>query len=302
MASAIPAEDHLDMFVARESAKFLRRHRGQPFFLCASFLKPHTPLFAPREWAARYPVAEMPLPSPGDIEGYPEHVQRRIRNTMADEPLLHQANFAGYYACLAFVDHCIGVLMDALEQEGLTRNTIVVYTSDHGDMNGQHGLFGKFCLFDPSVKVPLIVSYPAKLPENAVCDALVEQIGLYPTLAALTGTEPVGEPTLRAVDGAPDQISGRSFADLLLDPTQPGPDAAYSEYNLRSRNCQYMIRTERHKYIHNDGSTDELYDLRDDPEESVNLADDPARSAEQSELRHRLFSWYDPATNPFRAR
>jgi choline-sulfatase len=300
MASEIPAEDHLDMFVARESAKFLRRYKDQPFFLCASFMKPHTPLFAPQEWADKYPVADMPLPSPGDTSSYPEHIQKRIRNTMGYDPKLLQANYAGYYACLAFVDHCVGVLLDAFEEEGLMENTILVYTADHGDMVGQHGLFGKFCLFDPSVKVPLIVSYPKHLPQDQVCSALVEQLGLYPTLAELTNTGPVGSPTMKPLDGAPAEISGRSFAESIRNPTASGPDAVFSEYNLRSQNCQYMIRTDRYKYIHNDGTSDELYDLQRDPEENNNRIADPDLRTESSELRDRLFAWYDPATNPHR--
>ena len=219
---------------------------------------------------------------------------------MERDPKLLQANYAGYYACLAFVDHCVGVLLDAFEQEGLVDNTILVYTADHGDMVGQHGLFGKFCLFEASVKVPLIVSYPSHLPEDQVCSALVEQLGLYPTLVDLTNTGPVGSPTLRPLPDAPTEISGRSFAQSIRNPTGPGLDAVFSEYNLRSNNCQYMIRTDRHKYIHNDGTSDELYDLQFDPDENVNRIADPALKNEASELRERLFTWYDPTRNPYR--
>ena len=303
MASELEAEDHLDMFVARESAKFLRRYRDQRFFLVASFMKPHTPLFPPRDWAERYPVEDMQLREPGDISTYPEHIQRRIRHTMGLDPLLLRANLAGYYGGLAFADHCIGLLLDALEDEGLLEDTIVVYTSDHGDMTGQHGMFGKFCLFDPSVKVPLIVSCPGAAPRGRVSSGLVNLIGLYPTLADLTGTGPAAGPARLPVDGAPDVIAGESFADLVHDPAAAGPGAVFSEYNLRAGVSSYMVRTASHKYVHNDGgSCDELYDLQTDPAEDVNRIGDPAIRPPQAELREQLFAWYDPTTNPYRPR
>jgi arylsulfatase A-like enzyme len=300
MASQLPAEDHLDMFVARESGKFLQRYKEQPFFLCASFMKPHTPLFAPADWAARYPVEDVVLPDPGDPSRYPEHIQQRIKGFSNLDPHLRRANLSGYYACLDFVDHCIGSLLDTFEAEGLLDNTIVVYMSDHGDMTGQHGMQGKFCLFDPSVKVPLIISYPAALPQNEVCTSLIEQLGLYPTLADLTHTGPVAPPAHQAFPQAPAVISDVRFTDLVHSPDLSGPNAVFSEYNLRGDNCQYMIRTPQYKYIHNDGSTDELYDLLNDPEENHNQAADAARAGLCGDLRDQLFEWFDPQQNSFR--
>ena len=90
-----------------------------------------------------------------------------------------QAHRAGYLGNLAFVDTCVGYVYKELERLDLVNNTIVIYTSDHGEMDGDHGLFQKFCLFEPSVRVPLIVSHPPSLPSGQVSDALVEQIGLY---------------------------------------------------------------------------------------------------------------------------
>lgn len=303
MASQLDAKDHLDMFVARESARFLRRYRDQRFFLIASLMKPHTPLFPPREWAERYPVEAMELPATGDTAGYPEHIRRRISNCQGIDPRLRKAKHAGYYGNLAFADHCIGIIYDALANEGLLDNTIVVYTSDHGEMDGEHGMYGKFCMFDPSVKVPLIVSYPRVLPTKAVTAALTEQLGLYSTLATLTGTGPVAGPTNLPIAGAPEAIGGHSFAEVLLEPARRGPEAIFSEYNLRAGVAEYMVRTERYKYVHNDGgSGDELYDLEADPGECVNQIDAAGLRGVREALRERLFGWYDPAINPHRTR
>jgi choline-sulfatase len=300
MASRLEPEDHLDTFIAREGAKFLSAYRQQPFFLVASFMKPHTPFYPPREWAQKYPVDKMTLPEVGDISQYPQHIQRRIKNMTAQEEKRRRAHRAGYMGNLAFVDTCVGYLYDALEREGLLDNTIVVYTSDHGEMDGDHGLFQKFCLFEPSVRVPLIVSFPKHLPENKVTDALTEYIGLYPTLSELAGLESPRGTTLHDIPGAPGRMDARSFAAVLRDPGMEGPSTAFSEYDLRSRVCEYMIRTRRHKYIFNHGSTHELYDHEADPGELVNRIGDPALKRVRDELHERLLAWYNPEKNPYR--
>lgn len=300
MASKLDAEDHLDAFISREAIKFMARHQDQPFFLVASFMKPHTPLYAPKEWADRYPIEAMELPEVGDISQYPAHVQQRIRGIQKHSAHQRKAHRAGYMANLAFVDTCIGAVYDALGQLGLADNTIVVYTSDHGEMDGDHGLFQKFILFEPSVRIPLIVSYPKCLPQGVVTDALTEYIGLYPTLAELAGLPAPNTTTIVDMPGAPGCISATSFADVLRDPTLEGPEAVFSEYALRSETPQYMIRTDSHKLVWNDGSTHELYDMVDDPGELRNLIDDPSLRAERERLREMLFARFDPAMNPYR--
>jgi len=300
MASRLEPEDHLDMFIARESAKFINRYRGQPFFLIASFMKPHTPFYPPRQWAQMYPVDKMTLPEIGDISGYPQHIQRRIRNMTAMDEKRRRAHRAGYLGNLAFADTCIGYLYESLEKEGLLDNTIVVYTADHGEMDGDHGLFQKFCLFEPSVRVPLIVSYPKRLGQNKVTKALTEYIGLYPTLSELAGLEPPKSTTRLEIPGAPRRMDAASFADVLRNPDSQGPPAAFSEYNLRASICEYMVRTRRFKYIYNHGSTHELYDHEADPGEFVNRIDDPALKKVRDELRDRLFAWYNPDKNSYR--
>jgi choline-sulfatase len=300
MASSLEPEDHLDMFIAREAAKFITRYRRQRFFLVASFMKPHSPFYPPRQWAEKYPVDKMTLPEVGDISGYPPHIQRRIQHTASLGDKRQRAHRAGYLGNLAFVDTCVGHLYDALEKENLLDNTIVVYTSDHGEMDGDHGLYQKFCLFEPSVRVPLIVSYPKHLPENKVTSALTEQIGLYPTLSEMAGLEPLRKTTLLDIPGAPRRLDATSFAGALRDPDIGGPPAVFSEYNLRAKLSEYMVRTRRYKYIFNHGSTHELYDHETDPGEFVNRINDPTLRKVRNQLRDRLFAWYNPEKNPYR--
>ncbi|MHC4159924.1 MAG: sulfatase family protein, partial [Planctomycetota bacterium] len=300
MASKLETEDHLDMFIAREAAKFITRYRKQPFFLLTSFMKPHSPFYPPRQWAEKYPVDKMKLPDVGDISKYPSHIQRRIKNIQSQDQKRQRAHRAGYLGNLAFVDTCVGYVYKALEKEGLLNNPIVIYTSDHGEMDGDHGLYQKFCLFEPSVKVPLIVSYPNHLSQNKVTAALTEYFGLYPTLVELAGIKQPEKTTLFHIPGAPTKMDAASFADILRRPDKKGPSAAFSEYNLRNRTSEYMIRTRRYKYIFNHGSTHELYDHETDPGEFVNRINDPVLKKVRNQLHDRLFSWYNPQNNHYR--
>ncbi|UCD51615.1 MAG: sulfatase-like hydrolase/transferase, partial [Phycisphaerales bacterium] len=302
MASKLEAEDHLDMFVARETVKFLRQYRDQRFFLVASFMKPHTPFFPPREFAEKYPIDTMALRPVGDTSTYPKHIQQRIRNHTSRDPRLLRAGRAGYLGNLAFVDTCVDHVYRGLEELGLTDNTIVVYTSDHGEMDGDHGLYQKFCLFEPAVQVPLMVSFPRRLPQGKVSTALVEYFGLYPTLAELAGLPTPQRTTLVEMSNAPSQLDAHSFAPLIRDPDAEGLRAAFAEFALRSEMPRYMIRTDRYKLIFNHGAMHELYDHERDPGEHTNRIDDPAYKSVRRDLQAQLLAWYDPESNPYRVR
>ncbi len=300
MASPLEPQDHLDMFLAREAAKFISRYRHQPFLLVTSFMKPHSPFYPPRQWAEKYPVDKMELPPVGDITQYPDHIRKRIQRLQGLGDKRLRAHRAGYMGSLAFVDTCVGYVYKALENQGLADNTIVVYTADHGEMDGDHGLYQKFCLFEPSVRVPLIVSCPKQIPQNKVTTALTEYFGLYPTLVELTGIQPPKKTTLLDIPGAPARMDAASFADVLRNPDLKGPPAAFCEHALRSRIGQYMIRTRRYKFNFNDGSTHELYDHEADPGEFVNRINDPGLKKVRNQLQDQLFAWYNPEKNPYR--
>ena len=232
----------------------------------------------------------MELPPIGDVSQYPQRVRRQIENYQKLGPERLRQHRAGYLGNLAYVDTCVGELYVSLERLDLLKNTVVIYTSDHGEMDGDHGLYQKFCLFDPSVGVPLIVSRPGTLPKGKVSNALVELSGMFPTLAELTGSP------------APKHIETRSFANLVRNPEAVGPETAFSEYNLRAATDCYMARTHRYKYIYNNGDIPELYDLEADPGEKINRGADAGLSKVRSELHDRLIAWYDPAKNPYRPR
>jgi choline-sulfatase len=230
------------------------------------------------------------VPPVGDVSQYPKQVQRRIANLTSLGPQRLLAGRAGYLGNLAFLDVCVGQVYRALEEMKLADNTIVIYTSDHGDMDGDHGLWQKFVLYEPSVGVPMIVSYPKTIPQGKVSEAMVELMGVYPTAAELAGLP------------GPQGIDAASFASLARNPAGAGPPAIFAEWALSSAAPQYSLRTRRYKYIYTDGDIDELYDLQADPGENVNRARDAGLQKTRDELRGRLMAWYDPAKNPYRAR
>jgi choline-sulfatase len=283
-------EDEFEAFVARESCRFLQRYgkSDEPFLLVTSFLRPHPPLHPPRSWADRYPVDGIELPPVGDAASYPQWIQKRISQFQSLDPARRREYSAGYRGNLAYVDTCIGEVYQTLEQLGLADDTIVIYTADHGELDGDHGLYEKFCFFDPSVGVPLIVSQPGRFPQGVTSEALVEYFAIFPTIADLTGVP------------APHGIEARSFASLVRDPNGKGPEAQFSEYNLRSDRDHYMVRTKRYKYNYNHNDIAELYDLEADPGEKVNVASRPSYARQRAEMHDRLMAWYNPANNPYR--
>ena len=153
-----------------------------------------------------------------------------------------------------------------------------------------------------AAKVPLIVSYPDHLPQGQVASALTEYFGLYPTLSDLCDLPAPESTTLIDFDGACETMDAASFADIVRNPDAAGPDAVFLEHGLRSSLSHYLIRTERYKFVYNDGgSCHELYDMEEDPGEFVNLIHDQDCESIARDLQDRLFAWYNPDTNPYRA-
>jgi choline-sulfatase len=287
--SRIPEQDHFESFVARETVRFLRKFRGQePFFLVTSFLKPHDPFMPSQRFADLFRAEEMRLPESWgkvDLSRVPAEVRESIRRNAPTPELnsLDQARkrIAYYYANLAQMDDCAGTVLRALKDLGLEKDTIVVYTSDHGEMLGEHGLWQKFQFYEASCGVPLIVRAPG-LINVGVCNTPVSQVGLLATLSELCDVP---------VSGKADEIS---FAAQLRDPRSQRHAPVFAEYNLRTRNAKYMIRDGDYKYTFWTHDVPELYNLRSDPDELRNLALDDLHKSTVEQLKARLFAWYAP--------
>ena len=184
---------------------------------------------------------------------------------------------AAYYAMIELIDDNVGRMIEALEESGQRDTTLVIFTSDHGELLGDHQLVGKGCRFyECLVRVPLICSWPGRVQEGHVCDALVELMDIAPTLLELAEVP------------APDRMQGRSLWPLLTGQTQTHRAYVRSEY-YRALNPDApgrehlqgtygtMIRDQRHKLVcYHDRAQGELFDLQEDPGEFGNRWDDPA--------------------------
>jgi choline-sulfatase len=188
-----------------------------------------------------------------------------------------------YYGNIAFLDEQIGHVLRALRELGLDQDTVVVYSSDHGEMLGDHGLWQKFVFYEPSVGVPLIFRVPGVTREGAVCRNPVSQAALVATLLDLCGI------------AVPSGLDEPSLEPMLREPDRAVDRPVFSEFALQTKQAKYMIRRGDWKYCFYVNDMAELYNLRDDPGEMNNLALDPAHRSRAEDLKSQLFAWHRPA-------
>jgi uncharacterized sulfatase len=277
-------EEQTDAIGAAAAIRLLEQHAGgdRPFFLGVGFYRPHTPYVAPKKYFDLYPLETIRLVAEGGREGVPAPALTANPPNYGISAELQGQAIQAYHAATTFMDAQVGKLLDALERLGLTGNTVVVFTSDHGYHLGEHGMWQKQSLFEESARVPLIVAAPGMKAQGKVSPRLVEHVDLYPTLADLCGL-PV-----------PAELAGRSLRPLLDDPAQPWKEAALSQVRRGDKKTGgfngYALRTERYRYIEWDGGKrgTQLYDHETDPHELHNLADDPRHAETVARLKRLL--------------
>lgn len=283
------SEDQLpDGATANEAVKRLSalKAKGEPFFFAVGFLKPHLPFVAPKKYWDLYDPNTIPVPTTDKLPaGCPEFAGHNNSELHAypgvpkENPI--PADFAktlrqGYYACISYTDAQIGKVLDALDKEGLTDNTIIVLWGDHGWQLGDHGLWHKHTNFEIAARAPLLISVPKSATAGQKVEAPVEFVDVYPTLADLCGL-PV-----------PKGLAGASLKPLIENPSASATKVALSQYPRSSPEgpvMGYSIRTERYRctfWRQRNGEkivATELYDEQDDPDETVSLADNPEHKA-----------------------
>jgi len=235
-------------------------------------------------------AADMKLPATWDkvdLSTVPRVVRENIEYRWATpelrDPEKAKRRIASYYANLAQTDDCVGQVLQALKELGLEEDTIVLYTADHGDMLGAHGLWGKGVFYEPSVGVPLLFRVPGLTAANSRCETPVSLVQVVPTLAELCGI-----PT-------PGGIDGTSFVANLREPGRTEETTIFAEHGLNSRHPGSMIREGDYKYIYYVDDMPQLYNLRTDPHEMKNLALMPAHKGKASEMQQKLFAWHRPS-------
>jgi arylsulfatase A-like enzyme len=301
--NTMPTEAHYTRWVGEETIRFLRapageRDRGNPFFLWTNFFDPHHPFVAPQEYLDRYDVDALPLPVgdahelaskppilqeaseksyAGFVRGFAEHTPAEIREIVR-----------AYYAMVSFVDDEIGRIVATLEEQGLRESTLIVFTSDHGEMLGDHQLLLKGpMMYEGAVHVPLLLNWPGRLPAGERRDGFVSLIDVCATALDAAGLDDL--PTSQGMSLLPiarGEVSGRDYA--LCEYRNSGHPYDPPVHVT-------MLRQGTHKLIVHHGRpaadrdrTGELFDLAADPDELRNLWDAPEGREQRTALQERL--------------
>ncbi|MEM1304459.1 MAG: sulfatase/phosphatase domain-containing protein, partial [Planctomycetota bacterium] len=278
-----------DVRVANAACEAIKRLAGgeKPFFIAAGFYKPHLPFVAPARFWEPYPVDQVRLPAnfatrpdAPDVAFAKWGELRAYHSIPAKGPVSEATArelIASYRACVSFTDSQVGRLLDTLDASGAAGNSVVVLLGDHGWNLGEHGMWCKHCVFETSMRTPLLVSAPMmegfRTGESTA--TLTEFVDVLPTVCELIGLP------------APPQAVGVSFVPVLSDPAYRHRDAAIGRYGAGD-----TIRTDRYRYSVFRRKDQELghmlYDHDADPAEDTNLVDDPAMADVVADLSRRL--------------
>ena len=279
-------QEYQTAWAADHCIEFLREHRDDqtPWFFHCSTLHPHSPFVIPEPWASMYDPADLELP---DVpEETVDRVRRKletlekphdIRQYILDTEYL-RAIMAKYYGAIRMVDHHFGRILDELDRLGLAETTLVVFVSDHGNMMGDHGRMFKFCMYDGSTRIPLMIRRPAQREANTV-DEVVEITDVMPTLLDYCGI-PIrdgiqGQSMLALMNGEHSDWKNTAFADLwdwmLVD----------GDFKLMTYNADFA--DQRHKR-----GDWKLFNLREDPGEFHDLADRPEHAGRIRKMKARI--------------
>ena len=291
---------HTDGMMAEDAEWILdrcARRTDRPFFLALGFFRPHTPYVAPRSYFDLYPENEMPVvhgvkEDQADIPPPALASAKKEQEKLTDD--LRRQGLQAYRASISFMDAQVGRVVETLDRLGLSENTVIVFTSDHGYHTGEHGLWQKQSLFEESARVPLLIVAPGVTKKGGVARSPVSQVDLFPTLAELCGVE------------RPANLQGQSLVPMLKDPKVAGRGWAITQVvrgggfrragaspaigDQGTRFFGYSLRTPRWRYTEWDEGRRgrELYDHESDPRELTNLAADPAHAKTVEDLSSQL--------------
>lgn len=261
--------------------------QGRPFFLCVSFTHPHDPFLITEPYWTRYrdddipPPQAPPNPQPHAFNRWID-IHHELDRFPPDPEQIHRSRRA-YYGMVSFVDDKIGEWMKALDRLGLKDDTLVLFTSDHGEMLGEHGMWFKRTFFEAATRVPLIFAGPGANAGQRIAET-VSLVDLFPTLLELAGV-----PSNAA------HLDGRSLAPLLAGDHRGARDTAFCEYGGEGPVAPMrFIRKGAHKYVQVQRQPPLLFDLSRDPHEQRNLAEDPEWAAIAQVLARELRVDWDP--------
>ena len=299
----VPDDTYTDGRTARLAAETLAalKQKGQPFFLAVGMAKPHLPFVAPKKYWDLYDPAKIYVPKfqqlPKDAPAFVGHTNGELKSysDIPDEgPISEELGRRlrhGYYAAASYMDAQVGLVLDALEKEGLASNTVIVLWGDHGWQLGEHGLWHKHTNFELATRAPLLISAPGQKAAGRRSLSLAEFIDIYPTLADVCGL-----PKPKDVEG----VSLRPVLDDAAASVRPVAISQYPRQDAGKSLMGYSIRDDRWRLtLWRDRATNaihasELYDEANDPHETVNVVGRP----EHAEVIAKLSKFLPPPIEP----
>lgn len=341
----VPDNGYIDGVITEEAIKTMKQLKegGKPFFLGVGYKKPHLPFCAPKKYWDMYDRDAMPVAKFQDmaengceyayhnsleVKGYSDippfesYMDTKHLDKDTQKRLLH-----AYYACISYVDAQVDKLLDALDENGLADNTVIVLFGDHGYHLGDHGLWNKMTNFEQATRVPLIISAPG-MKKGVKSESIVEFLDIFPTVAELTGTP------------HPQQLDGKSLVPVLKNPGAKVKDYAMSQYSrtttedytinsdtdlegkapmLENDIMGYSMRDKRFRFTQwtkgfktydpfdeSKVVACELFDYENDPLETRNVADDPKYASVVKRMKKQLKDYYarsykSPMSAPIKA-
>ena len=262
----------------------------EPFCLTVGLMMPHAPFVARKErfdyYRERITMPEISEEFSDDLHPFIQWWRRHTEIVSVTEEEILRSR-AAYWALVSRVDDMIGQMLDAMRQNDLLDNTIIIYTSDHGDMLGEHSLWWKHTFYEHSARVPLIISWPEKLPQGQRNGHVVSSLDVAATMLD-AGNAP-------SLPGSP----GRSLIPIMTDSSAAWDDVIFSEY-CSDQFCgddgcyQRMMRSGQWKYVYYHGQPAQLFDLENDPHELINLADDPSHAERCEQFQAQVLDGWNP--------
>lgn len=265
----------------------VRRRAGldeQAFSLSVGFMLPHLPFVARRQ---DYELYRDKITPPKHHQAFSDDLHPFIQwwrryagwDEASAEEILNAR--AAYWALVTRLDLLIGQILQALRANDLTDNTLIIYTSDHGEQVGEHGLWSKRTFYETSVKVPGILSWPGRLPQGLRCERVISALDLNATILAALECPPLPH------------AQGRSVLDLVTN-NADWEDLAFSEYCLDEGHYHRMIRRDEWKLNYYHGQEPQLFNLHQDPDELVDRAQDPSCREVREKLEKEVLRDWDP--------
>jgi choline-sulfatase len=284
-----------DEYCTIKAIEYLKHseRKNKPWALTVGLVSPHPPFKVPSKYYEMYPEYKIDLPkiSKNYIRKmHPSNQRLRHFYGFINQDVLPDNEIkkvrATYYGMVTYLDDLIGQMIETLSQTGQLDNTVIIYLSDHGEMLGEHGLWGKQNFYEESVRIPLIISFPKMFLQNHRVKYNVSNIDVTATILKIAGVD---------LNKLASSIDGRDLYNLLLDENYPWIDKVFSECHADLyTGPKAMFKRGKYKFIYYLGEEPELFDLENDPNEYINLANDPKMQQVRHTLEEELLSFWNP--------